>query len=91
MTKTPKTYDELAAIDQEETERDRARVLHMLGLLTPNMSGLEILVLHGDICNDKEVWKLRAASDDGIMLDPLDVLQKMKPSERAALRTRIAQ
>jgi hypothetical protein len=75
----------------EERQQDRARVLHMFGLLTPNMSGLDILVLHGKVCDDKEVWKRRAATDDALMLDPLEVLQAMSKKELAALRARIAQ
>lgn len=80
-----KTYEELAAIDDAEVERDRVRVLYALGLLTPNMSGLEVLLLHAKICD--ETWKQRSAAQP--MLEPLDVLAAMSKKERAELRARV--
>jgi hypothetical protein len=89
---TTKTYEELEAIEAAERQQDRARVLHMLGLLTPNMSALEVLVLHGKVCDDKEAWKRWSDSygpqGEG-QLSTLEILQAMKPTERAALRARV--
>lgn len=80
-----KTYEELEAIDKAEDERDRARVLHMLGLLTPDTTGLDILILHSKVCD--ETWKERSATRP--MTEPLDVLKTMSAKQLAALRARV--
>lgn len=86
-----KTYEQLAAEDEAEERQDRVRVLHVLGLLRPDMTGLEVLMLHGKVCDDAEVKKKTPPYVVGEWPSPstLEIVQALKPTERAALRTRI--
>lgn len=90
-----KTYEELEAIDRAEDERDRARVLHILGLLTPDMSGLDILLTASRVGDDAEVnkrWKSSYATEENPYGEStLEILQKMSAKELAAVRARVTQ
>jgi hypothetical protein len=87
-----KTYEQLAAEDEAAERADRVKVLFLLGILRPNMSGLEILLLNGQVGDDKEVRKRwsDAYPPGGIgQLSTLEIVEAMTKQERAEVRARV--
>jgi len=72
-----------------ENQAYRARTAHMLGLLRPDMNGLQLLILYGDIDRDPVVfaWKREREFVDST---PFDYVEQATAQQRAELRLRIA-
>lgn len=86
---TEKSYEELAEEDLAVERADRLKVLHLLGLLTPSMSGLEILMLHSKVTDDAEVSKRTPPYVPGEFSQTREVIEAMSQRDRAALRARV--
>jgi hypothetical protein len=83
------SYEELALEDEAVERADRIKILHLLGMLRPGMSGLEILMLHGKVCDDKEVSKRTPPYVPGEFTQTREVVEAMTKRDRAELRARV--
>ena len=76
----------------KEREGNRARMAHMLGMLRPDMNGMELLVLDNRICEDAVVadWRFSQIKDGVVSATAYDYVKQATPQERNELRQRIA-
>lgn len=74
-----------------ENQLERVKVLHLLGILRPNMGGLEILLLNSAVGDDVEVKKrwIDSYGPGGEQLSTLEIVEAMSKKERAEVRARI--